>query len=306
MKHILSLVAVVFATSCFGQESCTNDIDINGNGTVDITDFLNVLGLFGDVDSDGDGVWDSQDLCLNLEACNYDASPTEPCQTLDVVGVCGGACETDEDQDGVCDVHDCGQPFTYHGKPYVTVQIGEGCWFAENLSTTKLQDGSDILHAQAIADWHYQTDILTPVYCHYQNDTAHSEIFGLLYNGHVAISEPSACPVGWRVANNQDYIALLEEAGAESVGFGSENFGGDVLKVSEDHPQPWNGTNDLGFSALNSGVRRGSTSSEVWYQNTWFWSGTSGANWRVNNSPTVFWGADSKRWGGSIRCVRDL
>ena len=77
MKHILTLTAVVFATACFGQESCSNDIDINGNGTVDITDFLNVLGLFGDVDSDGDGVWDSQDDCVDLEACNYAASPTE-------------------------------------------------------------------------------------------------------------------------------------------------------------------------------------------------------------------------------------
>ena len=32
--------------------------------------------------------------------CNYDV--LQCCQILDVVGVCGGACETDEDQDGVC------------------------------------------------------------------------------------------------------------------------------------------------------------------------------------------------------------
>ena len=63
MKHILTLAALVFVTCCFGQESCSNDIDINGNGTVDITDFLNVLGLFGDVDSDGDGVSDGFDTC---------------------------------------------------------------------------------------------------------------------------------------------------------------------------------------------------------------------------------------------------
>ena len=56
MKHILTLAALVFATACFGQEACQSDLDINANGAVDIADFLHVLGLFGDVDSDGDGV----------------------------------------------------------------------------------------------------------------------------------------------------------------------------------------------------------------------------------------------------------
>ena len=303
MKHILTLTVLVLATSCFGQEACQSDLDINANGAVDIADFLHVLGLFGDVDADGDGVWDSQDSCTDVEACNYDASPTEPCQALDVVGVCGGACETDLDEDGICDVHDCGQPFTYHGQTYETVQIGDRCWFAENLKTTQLQDGSDIMLAQDWGDWSYQSDIETPVYCHYQADTAHSEVFGLLYNGHVAIVQPSVCPLGWRVAENQDYIELLLEAGAEEVSFANSNFGGYTLKVSENHPQPWNGTNDLGFSAINSGVRR---QVPGWYGNTWFWSGTSGANWRVDDSPYVFWGGDSKKWGGSIRCARDL
>ena len=128
MKHILTLAALVFATSCFGQEVCPSDLDINANGAVDIADFLNVLGLFGDVDSDGDGVWDSQDLCTNVEACNYNQNPTSACDTLDVVGVCGGGCETDVHPDGICDLHDCGQPMTYLGYAYETVEIGGLCF----------------------------------------------------------------------------------------------------------------------------------------------------------------------------------
>ena len=304
MKYILTLAALVFATACFGQEACPAPIDVNSNGAVDIADFLNVLGLFGDVDSDGDGVWDSQDSCTDVEACNYDASPTEPCQALDVVGVCGGACETDEDQDGVCDVHDCGQPFTYHGKEYETVQIGGGCWFAENLQTTKLQDGTDILYAQEWLDWNDESTTGVPVYCHYQSDTAHSEVFGLLYNRYVPTAEPSVCPAGWRVPTNQDFISLLYTVGAEDVSFASENFGGDALKVTPEHPYPWNGTNEFGFSALNSG-RRG-TGINSWPENSWLWSGTSTGNWRITSSPCVFWGADTGVWGGSIRCLRDL
>lgn len=103
MKHILTLAAVVFATACFGQEACPNVHDINSNGTIDIEDFLSILGLFADVDVDGDGVWDSQDYCLDATACNYLASPTEPCGYLDALGECGGACEGDGDGDGICD-----------------------------------------------------------------------------------------------------------------------------------------------------------------------------------------------------------
>lgn len=103
MKHILTLAALVFATACFGQEACPNVHDINSNGTIDIEDFLSILGLFADVDIDEDGVWDSQDDCLDATACNYLASPTEPCSYFDALGECGGACEGDGDGDGICD-----------------------------------------------------------------------------------------------------------------------------------------------------------------------------------------------------------
>ena len=103
MKHILTLAALVFATACFGQEACPNVHDINANGTIDIEDFLSILGLFADVDVDEDGVWDSEDACIDLGACNYDAIPSEPCAFIDVLGECGGGCEGDGDGDGICD-----------------------------------------------------------------------------------------------------------------------------------------------------------------------------------------------------------
>ena len=82
---------------------CPNLHDSNGNNTIDIQDFLSLLGLFSDVDLDDDGIWDTQDNCIDLEACNYAANPTEPCDSIDVLGECGGGCEGDSDGDGVCD-----------------------------------------------------------------------------------------------------------------------------------------------------------------------------------------------------------
>ena len=67
-----------------------------------------MLSVYGDVDVDLDGVWDSGDLCVDTNACNYANDPSEPCAYIDVLGICGGGCAADEDADGVCDdVDDC-------------------------------------------------------------------------------------------------------------------------------------------------------------------------------------------------------
>lgn len=110
MKHVIPLFAFALMSSVlstsYGQESCPNLFDSNSNGAVDIEDFLAVLSLFSDVDSDSDGIWDSQDACIDLEACNYANDPSEPCAYLDVLGECGGGCEGDGDGDGICDDED--------------------------------------------------------------------------------------------------------------------------------------------------------------------------------------------------------
>ena len=106
MKHLLTLLALLTTSLAFGQESCPNVYDYNDNNTIDIEDFLGILGLFADDDTDDDGIWDSQDDCIDLEACNYAASPTEPCAFIDVLGECGGGCEGDGDEDGICDDED--------------------------------------------------------------------------------------------------------------------------------------------------------------------------------------------------------
>ena len=80
-----------------------NVFDWDEDYAVTVTDFLMMLSVYGDVDVDFDGVWDSGDLCVDTEACNYDVEPSEECAYIDVLGICGGGCEADEDNDGICD-----------------------------------------------------------------------------------------------------------------------------------------------------------------------------------------------------------
>ena len=81
----------------------TNVFDWDGDYVVTVTDFLMMLSVYGDTDVDLDGVWDSGDDCVDTNACNYASDPSEPCAFIDVLGVCGGGCEVDEDADGICD-----------------------------------------------------------------------------------------------------------------------------------------------------------------------------------------------------------
>ena len=95
--YIIGLMAlfkwfwVIFLMMSLGviqaQIACPNSFDGNADGVVGIGDLLDLLGLFGDIDADGDGTWDSEDLCTDPEACNYDASPSETCAYLDFLGV---------------------------------------------------------------------------------------------------------------------------------------------------------------------------------------------------------------------------
>ena len=81
----------------------TNVFDWDGDYVVTVTDFLMMLSVYGDTDVDLDGVWDSGDDCVDSSACNYANDPSEPCAYIDILGVCGGGCEADEDNDGICD-----------------------------------------------------------------------------------------------------------------------------------------------------------------------------------------------------------
>ena len=107
MQRLTSLCLFLsFCTIATAQTDCPNPHDSNSDGAVTISDLLDLLGLFGDVDTDQDGVWDSVDDCVDTTACNYAADPTEPCAYIDVLGDCGGGCEGDGDGDGICDDED--------------------------------------------------------------------------------------------------------------------------------------------------------------------------------------------------------
>lgn len=76
MKHLLALMALCVAFAAGAQTiSSTYDPDVDADGNIGVNDLLALLGLFGENDADGDGVWDSQDDCIGV---------------IDECGICNG------------------------------------------------------------------------------------------------------------------------------------------------------------------------------------------------------------------------
>ena len=294
--------------------------DGNGNGTIDIEDFLGVLSLFGDVDSDSDGLWDSQDSCVDLQACNYGIQEASECLYPDAVGDCDGSCMSDLDGDGVCDWNACGDPVHYHGYYYTTVQIGEDCWFAENLNTSKYRNGDVIFSGLGSAEWSSADDgaVATygdspecsgcvaewdPWFCTADAcDTSYAiDNYARLYNGWAIQDSRLICPTGWRVPTLTDW-EVLEGFGAanlkNSSGWSSWSGTEEWCNYYEIDPGVWeeecipfevpypgNGNNSTGFSASPGGERQpeGGAYSGAGTYGMW-WASTqsdSTTNWSV-------------------------
>ena len=153
-KLITILFAVALVPASWGQSECGELLDSNQDGYIGVEDLMNLLSYFGDSDSDLDGIFDSVDLCVDPQACNYISNPTEACVFLDAIGDCGGDCAEDTDGDGVCDeLYGTCQgesTLTYHGYTYDLVQVGDQCWFAENLRATNFRNGEEIIQLQSI------------------------------------------------------------------------------------------------------------------------------------------------------------
>ena len=77
------------------------------------------------------------------------------------------------------------------GNTYRTVTIGEQVWLAESLRSTQFQDGSPVRSGAIPKD--DQENLLK---------------YGRLYNWHDVSDQRNLCPVGWRVATDEDWKKL--------------------------------------------------------------------------------------------------
>ncbi len=141
----------------------------------------------------------------------------------------------------------CGNPYydVVNNKYYETVKIGTQCWFAENLASTKYNDGTDIRYLEE--DWN-QT--YNGAYCWYNNDsTTYAETYGALYNGYAAQND-MLCPTGWHVPTIAEWTTLENYLIANGYNYDGTTSGNKIAK-SMASGFNWNASNNTGVPGNN-------------------------------------------------------
>jgi uncharacterized protein (TIGR02145 family) len=272
---------------------CSWQPDSNSDGNVGASDLLDFLSVFGDSDSDGDGVYDTIDDCIDLSACNYQSNPTEVCIYLDAIGVCGGGCESDSDNNGICDCD--GSWVAHEGYDYSLVQIGEQCWFAENCRY--LPEVFPSSEYSVTEPYHYVygyegTDVAAA------QATANYETYGVLYNWPAVMTE-AICPSGWHIPSDGEFTQLTVFLGGGIVAGG---------KMKDD--VQWDGSNSSGFTGLPGGQNEVTSFDYIGFFGKW-WS-TSESNESESWYRRVTTGHEeverlphTRHYGYSARCLQD-
>ena len=287
-------------------------------------------------------------LISNPESCDYSCCPGPGCCHEGTIWnsnlqQCIVANPSDSNFDGCVQLNDlldllsaygdcgaeesawqCGDPLEYQGYDYETVQIGEQCWFAENLRKLDFvfpgNDDKSISEPRAYVQGYNGYEVEEAIL------SDNFQEYGALYNYPAVLSE-SLCPSGWSPGTDQDWIDLVVTLGVDSVEANTytccdgEEYRGDVADLLKD--ESWQGgINTSGFSALPAGFVRanGGGSFDHLGTNGYFWttseaveeyssqgmleetamihylfSGVSGVGRIVTNRAQAF----------SVRCIKD-
>ena len=142
----------------------------------------------------------------------------------------------------------CGDPLEYQGYNYETVQIGDQCWFAENLRAENYRNGESIVYSGAASDWETNGYTGLGSRAAYNDDALLGALWGYIYNGFAVNDERALCPTGWIVPKNADWLELGEFLGGMSVA-------GQKMKNSPNDEFGWNGDNSSGFGGYATGDR---------------------------------------------------
>jgi uncharacterized protein (TIGR02145 family) len=192
------------------------------------------------------------------------------------------------------------------GNEYNTTKIGSQRWMAENLRTTKYNDGMPISLVTAGTAW---GNLTTPGYCYYNNDPGEYSVpYGALYNYYVVASTNSlnVCPEGWHVPTDTEWTTLTTYLGGEGVA------GGKMKEMGLAHwDSPNTGaTNESGFAGLPGGYRSSDGTFNFIGGHGLWWSSTedyAAVAFRYLDTGTgyVYREGSNKDFGFSVRCLRD-
>src|SRR4030042_1423566 len=189
------------------------------------------------------------------------------------------------------------------------VVVGTQTWMAENLRTSKLNDGTPVPNVTVGSEW---VRLTSPGYCWYANNEADNKnTYGALYNWY-AVNSGKLAPLGWHVPTQEEWTTLIEYLGGEEKAGGRMKEAGLVYWNSPNA----DATNLSGFSARAGGGRDCFCSGTHGLKDKgYWWTATASDNkdmayyhmlvketGKIDNTADII---NYKTLGFSVRCVKD-
>jgi uncharacterized protein (TIGR02145 family) len=198
-----------------------------------------------------------------------------------------------------------GQPIKdIDGNYYKTVYIGGQLWMAENLRTTKFNDGTKVPFVTSIDGW---KNNFNPACVSFQNDSVGFNVYGTLYNWYTVNLNKNICPIGWHVPSKNDLYLLSSYLGGNEIAGGQMKDVGSIV---------WNSpntgaTNSSFFCGIPGGARFNNGEYKylgllgIWWSSTEFDS-SDGLVFRLQSfDARLDYVHGNKGHGYSIRCIKD-
>jgi uncharacterized protein (TIGR02145 family) len=198
------------------------------------------------------------------------------------------------------------------GNVYDIIEIGTQVWMAENLKTTKFQDGTPLSNTSQVSNTTWAAATASDKYwALVNNNSANTNIYGLLYN-HYAVTGSTTgstasvnlCPVGYHAASTADFNTLITFLGGLNSA-GSAKYPGTSYWYIFGNV---GATNTSGLSIVGNGLRYGTGGYDEFKYAAYLWHTNSTSRYTIIYSLDTVWDAyngGDQRLGMGVRCLKD-
>ena len=206
----------------------------------------------------------------------------------------------------------------YDGNIYLTVQIGEQLWMAENLKVAHYNNGDEIPTGYSNLEWSSNWD---DAYAIYNDDPANAAIFGNLYNWYAVDDYRGICPENFHIPSDDEWHVVLEYLGGSPSGSGKNWLlaGGKMKNIGtiEAGDGRWyapnkGANNESGFTAIPGGFRlddgqylESGYYSIYWSSTAEYYSDIFFIWYLLHDESRLNRGLFSSQVGLSVRCLAD-
>jgi len=210
------------------------------------------------------------------------------------------------------------------GNTYDTITIGSQVWMAENLKTTRYCNG-DLIGTTIPASLNISGETSPKYQWAYLSDESNVATYGRLYTWDAVTDSRKVCPIDWHLPSDAEWVTLENFLIANGFNYDGTTTGNKYAKSlasvsgwtassnagavgNTDYPGKRNST---GFTALPGGYRI--------YIGSFFYVGRYGSWWSATEdgatyawyrnlleiSSEVYRLSDNKKYGFSVRCIKD-